>query len=80
MRKLRGLDLASDCNNSAQNLFSSFLLPKNVNVKIQKTINLPYSVVWCETWSLRLREEYRFKLFKNRALRRMFEPMKDEVI
>jgi hypothetical protein len=34
MRKLRGLDLASDCNNSAQKLFSSFLIPKNVNVKI----------------------------------------------
>jgi hypothetical protein len=34
---------------------------------------------WCETWSLTLREEHRLRAFKNRMLRRIFGPRKDEV-
>ena len=33
----------------------------------------------CETWSLILREERRLRVFKNRVLRRVFGPNKDEV-
>jgi hypothetical protein len=33
----------------------------------------------CETWSLTLREERRLRVFENRVLRRVFEPMRDEV-
>jgi hypothetical protein len=33
----------------------------------------------CETYSLTLREERRPRMFENGALRRMFEPKKDEV-
>jgi hypothetical protein len=33
----------------------------------------------CETWSLTLREERRFRAFENRALRRIFGPKRDEV-
>jgi hypothetical protein len=33
----------------------------------------------CETWSLTLREEHRLRVFENRALRRFFEPKRDEV-
>jgi hypothetical protein len=33
----------------------------------------------CETWSLTLREEHRLRVFENRALRRIFEPKRDEV-
>jgi hypothetical protein len=32
-----------------------------------------------ETWSLRLREEHRFRVFENRVLRRMFGPKREEV-
>jgi hypothetical protein len=32
-----------------------------------------------ETWSLRLREEYRLRVFENRVLRRIFRPKRNEV-
>ena len=33
----------------------------------------------CKTWSLALREERRLRVFKNRVLRRIFGPERDEV-
>jgi hypothetical protein len=33
-----------------------------------------------ETWFLVLREEYRTRVFKNRVLRRIFGPKRDEVM
>jgi hypothetical protein len=33
----------------------------------------------CETWSLRLREEYRLRVFEDRVLRRIFGPKNDDV-
>jgi hypothetical protein len=33
----------------------------------------------CETWSPTLREEHRLRVFKNRVLRRIFGPKRDEV-
>jgi hypothetical protein len=33
-----------------------------------------------ETWSLTLREESRLRVFENRVLRRIFGPIRDEVI
>jgi hypothetical protein len=33
----------------------------------------------CETWSLTLRDERRFRVFENRVLRRVFGPNRDEV-
>jgi hypothetical protein len=41
---------------SVQNLLSSMLLPKNLKIKIYKTIILPIVLYGCETWSLTLRE------------------------
>jgi hypothetical protein len=32
----------------------------------------------CKTWSLTLREEQRLRVFKNRVLRRIFGPKRDE--
>jgi hypothetical protein len=32
----------------------------------------------CENWSITLREEHRLRVFKNRVLRRIFEPKRDE--
>ena len=45
------------CYHSVQNLLSSSLLPKNLKIKIHKTIVLPIVLYECETWSLTLREE-----------------------
>jgi hypothetical protein len=33
----------------------------------------------CETWSLKLREEQRLRVFENRVLRMIFGPKRDEV-
>jgi hypothetical protein len=32
----------------------------------------------CETWSLKLREEHKPKIFENKLLRRIFGPKRDE--
>ena len=50
-----------------------------MKIKIHKTITLPVVLYGCETWSVILREEYRLKKFKNRVLRSMFVPKRDEV-
>jgi hypothetical protein len=55
------------------------LLCRNLKVKIYKTIILPVILYGCGTWSLTLREEHRLRVFENRALRRIFGPMRDEV-
>jgi hypothetical protein len=33
----------------------------------------------CETWSLTVREEHRFRVLENRVLRRIFGPKREEV-
>jgi hypothetical protein len=42
------------------------------NLKINRTIILPVVLYGCETWSLKLREEHRLRVFENRVLRRIF--------
>jgi hypothetical protein len=53
------------------------LLPKNVKIKIYKTIILPVVLYGCETWSLKLTEEHTLKVFEKRVLRRIFGPKRD---
>jgi hypothetical protein len=55
------------------------LLPRNIKLKIYRTIILP--VVWygCETWSLILRKKGRLRVFANILLRRLFGPKRDVV-
>jgi hypothetical protein len=60
-------------------LLSSRLLPKNLKIRIYKTIILPAVLYGCVTWSLTLREEHRLSVFENRVLRRIFGPKRDEV-
>jgi hypothetical protein len=57
---------------------SSRLLSRNVKVKIYKTTILS-DVYGCETWSLKLREEHRLRVFENRVLRRIFGRKRYEV-
>jgi len=72
-----GLKSGNACYHSVQNLMSSGLLPKNLNIKIHRTIILPFVLCGFETWSLTLREESRLRVFENRVLRRMFGPKMD---
>jgi len=67
------------CYYSVQNLLSSSLLSKNLKIKIYRTINFPTVLYGCETWLLKLKEERRLRVFKNRALKRIFGPMRNEV-
>ena len=62
-----------------QNLLSSSLLSKTLQIKIYRTIILPVVLYGCETWSLTKREERRLSVFENRVLRRVFGPKRDEV-
>ena len=62
-----------------QNFLSFSLLYKNLKIKIYRTIILPVVLCGCETWSLKLREERRLRVFENRVLRRSFGPKRDEV-
>jgi hypothetical protein len=55
------------------------LLSKTVKIKIYRSIILPVVLYGCETWSLILREECRLRVFKNRVLRRIFGPKRDNV-
>jgi hypothetical protein len=41
--------------------------------------NFACCFVWCETWSLTLREEHRPRVFENRVLREIFGLKRDEV-
>jgi len=62
-----------------QNLLSSGLLSKNLNIKIYRTIILPVVLCGCEAWSLTWREERKLRVFENMVLRRVFGPRRDEV-
>jgi hypothetical protein len=44
-----------------------------------RTLILPFILYGFEIWFLTLREERRMGVFKNRVLRRIFEPKRDEV-
>jgi hypothetical protein len=63
-----------------QNLLSSHLLSKSVNITVYKTVVLPVVLYGCETWSLTLREEHGLRVFENRVLRRIFGLKRDEVM
>ena len=62
-----------------QNLLSSRLLSKNLNIKIYRTIILPTILYGCKTWSLTLREVRKLRVFENMVLRRILGPRRDEI-
>jgi hypothetical protein len=62
-----------------QNLLSSRLLSKNLEIKIYRTIILHVVLYGYETWSLNLRVEGRLRVFENRVLMRIFGPKRDEI-
>jgi len=73
------LNSGNACYNSVQNMMSPSFLSKNTNIKMYKTIVLPFFWYGCETWSLRLSEECRLRVFENRVLRNIFESKRVEV-
>jgi hypothetical protein len=71
------LKSGNTCYHLVQDHFFSNLLSKNI--KIYRTVILPVYLYGCETWSVILREEYRFRVCVNRVLWKIFGPMRDEV-
>jgi hypothetical protein len=66
------------CYHSVQNLSSS-LLSTNIKIKIYRTIILTVVLYGCDTSPLTFSEECRLRVFKNRVLRRISVPKRDEV-
>jgi len=54
------------------------LLCKNIKIEIYRTIIFPV-LYGHETWSLTLKEERTLRVFKNRVLRKIFGPKRDEM-
>jgi hypothetical protein len=52
----------------------------NRNIKIYRTFTLTFDLYGCKTWSVTLREVYRLRVFKNRVLREITGPKRDEKI
>jgi hypothetical protein len=50
-----------------------------LNFKVHRIIILPVALYGRETWSLALREERKLGVFRNRVLRGIFGPKRDEV-
>jgi len=48
-------------------------------IKTYRTIIVPVVVSGYETWSLTMREKRRLVVLKNRVLKRVFGPKRDEV-
>jgi sorting nexin-29 len=74
------LNSGNACYHSVQNLLSSVSYQKNLKIKIYKTIILPVVLYGCETCSVTLREEHRFRDFENRVLRKIFGPKRRRMI
>ena len=64
---------------SVQNLLSSNLRLKNLNIKIYRNIIFLVVLCGCETWSVTLREKRRLRVFENRLLSRIFGAKRDDV-
>jgi hypothetical protein len=68
-----------ECYHAMKNLLSNSLLFKNLKIEVYRTIIVPAALYGCETWSLRLGEELRLRVFENKAMRRIFGTKADEV-
>jgi hypothetical protein len=53
------LKSANPCYHTVQNLLSSSLLSKSLEIKMYRTILLPVVLCGCETWSLALRKKHK---------------------
>jgi hypothetical protein len=53
--------------------------PRNLKIKVYRTIILPVVLYGCEIWSLTLSGECRLRVFEKKVLRRIFGPRMDEV-
>lgn len=67
------------CYHSVQNPLPSYLLPRNIKIKIYGTLISLVVLCGCETLTHTQRKENRLEVFENRVLRKIFGPETDEV-
>jgi hypothetical protein len=67
------------CCRLVQNVLSSSLLSRNINIKVYRTVISSVVLYGCETWLLTLRVGRRLMVFENRVLRGIFGSKWDEV-
>jgi hypothetical protein len=72
-------DSENSCYHSSQNHLSSSLLPKNLKIRIYRSIILSVVLCGCETWLHTLRVERRLRVFESWVLRRIFGPTRYQV-
>jgi hypothetical protein len=60
------------CNNSVQNLLSSTLIYRNIKIEVYRNIISHFVFYEHKTYSLKLVEEQKSKLFQNRVLWKTF--------
>ena len=59
------LKSGNTCCHLVQNLLSSSVLSKNIEVKIQRTVILPVVFYGYEKWSVTLRKEHRLRMLQS---------------
>jgi hypothetical protein len=74
----RRLNSRNVCCHSVQILLYSRLLSRNVRIIVYNAIILPVVLYGYETLYLASSEEHKLRLFKDRLLRRIFGPKRDE--
>jgi len=68
------MHLGISCYHLVQNLLPSNSLPKNVKIKIHRTITFHVVLYGCQTWSLTRMEEHRLRVFEIGVLRMIYGP------
>jgi hypothetical protein len=68
----KGLNSGNACYHLVQNFLFSYLLSKNLKIKIYETINLPLVLYGRENWFLVLKGKHRLRVFVDMVLRRIF--------
>jgi hypothetical protein len=68
MKDATDTDRQTDRRGRAHKAFLAYAeaqrIPKNVKIKIYKTVTLPVVVYGCAKWSLNLREEHELRAFE----------------
>jgi hypothetical protein len=63
-----------------QNLVSTSLLSRNIEIKTYRTTIWSVLLNGCETWSFTFMEEHRLRVFQNTVLRKIFGPKRDNIM
>jgi hypothetical protein len=76
----RKLNSGNACCHLVQNLLSSHLLTKNLKIRIHNITILLVILYGSETCPLILTEQLRLRMFESRLLRRIFGPLRNDMV